>query len=466
MSASRNERFVLGHTPSSRTNVLSPSASCASRAMRQTGLSLSLAVTMALCAPIAVHAEPATAMATGLAASGLVSDLQVAIEEVAARLRADATLASFAIRSDLIIAAENLEMVASSFEGKLFKDLNASEQKVFNDLRFSIDKFHNGNDANLDELNQAINAFSTNLARLPTVTDGPLVTRVEPSYFVVPADGLVDIAVSGSALGRLDARLSYPGGTCMLLKGTETSMSFRCEATKVWHDDEPWAQGELRLRREEPWYRFWKDDVDVAYPLAVRRIDPELGRVSVTARVPSTATERVSRSEERVIRAAPCRTEPATWTFNPNTGYRIDVATIRVTRGPVSGRSHFHGLQSSNSSGFVVTGTARGSGERVFGRCVGGGNGVVITRATWTEHREVEVVDEVIVAENQPIRWGSDVRIKLPENAEGFSGVVTQANGQLAVFSGSDRSEWLEFLHDSESMTVVVRPKAITVAMK
>ena len=86
--------------------------------------------------------------------------------------------------------------------------------------------------------------------------------------------------------------------------------------------------------------------------------------------------------------------------------------------------------------------------------------------ARWVDVCPVAGQRSIKLLERQPIMWGSDLPISLPNPNDGFLVEVAENGGGVRAFTSSGASAWLTIEHDAVGYRVVVRPKTLEEAFR
>lgn len=427
---------------------------------------LVLLVTLGVPRPGATQIE---AIAGNMGVTAVISELQSAIQQIIDQLQAEASLLSFDVRSDLLVTAENLARMSLEFEGKLFQDLNQTERKALTDIRAAVKQFQDGNNDTLEKLDSTIRTVGLELTRIPGTSKEPFVTGVRPTYVITEKESSlpVEIIVSGSSLGRAATTLAFGGNECAVIKSDELHLRFSCVAKNIAQsENNNWSKGILSISRRSSWWQFWADDINVTYPVGVRRIDKTLGPVVAHVKLARKTSRSVNRIDtDKWVRAEKCRSATEVFKFDPDSNCKIKIDSVSVGTLVRSSRSGVPSVTSIKPHGFVVKATAVGSGDSILGVC-SGGRGTLKLEVKWKELCETTTNEWVKVPTPEHIKWGSDYSITLPDDNLGFKVTVSQANGEVKEFTKTDETEWLSVDYDKVANTVVLRPKTLEEAFK
>lgn len=414
--------------------------------------------------PVKSQAE-LTGFASSMGVTAIIDELITGIEDIIKQLEVSASLLLFQTRTDLLFTAENLKRMALEFEGKLFEDLTTQQQLFFNNLNRTINDVKSGVTESIDGINQLVRITGTEAGRIIGVDDNPLLYSLEPGYIMHDTSGKTLFKFKGSSLGKGDISMNFGQQYCTLLSRTEIEIKFQCANNSF--DTNDWQTGNMKIEIDEPWYNLFKSDRTFIYPVSVKAIPKKMGDIELKYFIKEVTTTRERRQEPQARRVGTgdCGSTPAVWSFSPQTGCKIDPTSINVNQGPTSSRSVFHGLRNPSENGFQIHGHAFGSGEKVLGKCVGGGRGVVMAHPVWHENCTREVTVEKDYFENDAekvLNWGNDRSFSLPQGTIGYNLVVTQVNGQIkSIASHTEITDWFTVNYNPNSKVLVIKPKDI-----
>ena len=209
---------------------------------------------------------------------------------------------SFAVRSDLLVAADNIAQLVAKERSKTFQELNSTQQSVFTNTLLAIEKAKQGTDESLKEARAITNQVGADMSRLPFVEKTPFVTRYGPGFFV---EGLSTyrIDVEGSRLGEPTPTLGIDNAKCNA-KNTETSITFVCSGPAFSTEKPKYLDGKLTVYSKK---RFLVGSRKArTYPVSVGLVPEKYADYVLNVEYETTVTKRVKRTQRNYHRNKHC----------------------------------------------------------------------------------------------------------------------------------------------------------------
>jgi hypothetical protein len=422
--------------------------------------------TLVACLLVAsASAQAPSAIATTVGIDTIVTNIRNGLSELISQTEVGGTAAGFSFATDAKILLQNFESLGKSLSGKVFGDLNASQQAIFSNALVALDKTNKTLEKRLSDAATLVASAGGELSRVPGFSRRPLLSKYSPSY-VLNAEADYDITFMGSLLNSPNSTLMFGKESCRLVSSIETEVRFTCPATAFDDDRNKWQTGRLTLRGKKPWYAFWRDDGTYDYQVAVMVIQEKLAdfKLSVTETRPTQSN--VARSASNGHRNGHCRGDrDVFWPQRPAADCKINVTSIRDSH-RMSESSTYNGIVNASSEGFAARGVVRNRG-----RCGPAGigrdaRGSLNLTVEWTEtcstgNKEFSLAEQV-----GEILWNEEKSFQLSPLTTKFVLTITQANGQIKVIDRAMPERWFSTTYDPNSKVLIVKPRELLEALK
>lgn len=421
---------------------------------------LALACFCALPAVPPAHAQ-AEVIPAAMAVDQVISNVRNALSEAISQAEVAGTVVSFRVASDAKILLQNLDIMAKELSGKVFSDLNTSQQAALNNLLLVSKETTRDLGRNIAQLDNAVRNAGQEISRIPGVSDRPFVSTYSPNY-LLRQDRAFDVVVRGSLLNGVSQSLTIGGTACTQVTSVENELRFSCPASAL--NSNSWVPGRLDLTRKAKWYQVFKPDPVYTYTLALMSIPSQMGTYTLDVTGKRTVDVFNARSAGDGYRNGHCSGgRDVAWTYVPAQGCTIDLPSVRVTHSATT-NSSYGGVANLTPAGFQVRGVVRNSG-----RCVWpskDARGSLNVSASWRD-RCPKVEEYSIPSQGGTLHWGSEVAIPLPADVSKYVLRVKLANGQERVINevGSTSTDWFIAAVDPNTKVLVIRPRQLEDAL-
>lgn len=444
------------------------------------------AITLLLAVPCSGFsaAQVPGGLAAGMTVGSIVGTLRGAALDIIRELDKTVGVNSFQIRQHLLLVVSELEHSALTLEGKLFKDLDISQQAFFRNIEGAINEASNATNQPLDKLDGIAKTLATSVERLPLTDGSPRVLRSTPSYVVTKLEiAETRVSFEGSRLNYGPPTLKFGNIECRLAGHTDVRVDFICPSALfrtvasvtpvtgnlVVDDVETfWAKAKNVFRHYDP---------KKQYRVLVQGVPEVLG-------VATLYTQHEEIEEEFSDRSAPlnasnnhCQNEtehgPFTYSVQGGPDWSIVPGSARWG-GESSGNQQrsVSGPLDLTSKGFRFMAKLKNGGDCgpykpfssdrlwVDARAWIGGN------VLWRESRQISVKKQSDLSIGT-LKWGQDVAIPLPDKLMAFRLTVRQMDGSAPIVIDKDNSlRWFRVDHDTAKHTLVIRPRSIEDALQ
>ena len=404
------------------------------------------------------------AIAASASVDALVQNITNSLSQLISEAETSATVAGFGFATDANILIQNIEVMGKELSGKVFSDLNASQQSVISNALVLIDQAGRETERQLDSAETLVANLGQEIARLPLTDGRPMVSRYSPSY-VLNNTETYDISLQGSLLNRADTTLYFGATPCEQISSVETELRFSCPAAAFDNDVNGWTTGLLSFDKPRPWYAPWKSPEAYRYKIALMVVQGEIGHYTIRSSESVVVETRIQRKHSNERRNSHCSGgRDVAWTYRPAAGCRVDETSVKVKHRTAE-NSRYDGITNLSSSGFQTRGRVENGG-----RCGPGGyprdaRGKLSITAEWVDvcpsSKEAERETEV-----GTLSWGEDKAFHLPPSVSKWVLEVTQKDGAIKVFDKASPSDWFVVDFDPNTKIVLVKPRQLADAFR
>ena len=395
---------------------------------------------------------------TTLTVDQIGSEIAKDVNSVVHELEQSGSQLSFNVRTDLIVAAENVSRLVAEERNKTFEQLSELQQSTLKNTLQAIAEAKKGTDDALMKSQQLISQASVELTRIPGINKSPMVTGYSPSLIVSDRDKY-RISVKGSKLGGKITQLNIRGAECGLSKQDETNLSFNCTGDVFKVDTPSYLEGSLLVTSSSRRFLFGPQR-KARYAFSVGVLPQLLGNYELKVTHDVTKETRVKRNGANGHRNDHCSSNKSKyWTYNPAKGCEIDVSSVKARATSKSSNSTYSGINNLSSSGFRVGGVVRNRGKCLWPSK--DARGTLKVAATWQDVcKQTETSTNDV--ESGQVFWGKDMIFQLGsyvENPKGFSLSIEDIYGRKRVIDGAETNDWFSASYDVATQTVVVKPR-------
>jgi hypothetical protein len=408
----------------------------------------------------------AQAIAGATAVSTIIDSARTSVQSIISQLSADTTLNTFAMRQDLELLLQQLNMDASALEGKTFADINATQQSFFQSVANTLATIRNTTKVTTHQLDDLLSKANDALGTIPGADRDPRVLHYDPQYTVGGQPDVI-IDVRGSWLGNSSPSLAAPGIQCSILSKTEDRLQFECPMKAFASPPKIVTATTLQLKvyKPLPWYRtlFGGQGEGVPYSLVVFSVPQQFGTYSVNATVPTVSVTTAQRSQSFYYSNGFCQgATNGVWTANTSgPGWFIDTNSISLTENTKNGASTNYTIPARSPGGFQISYTVTNSGScgpEVLGiRTFVDGRGWLGITAHWTESMSTNGTQTVAVNSGD-LYWGKAIPVTLPANAVAFTLTADVLGSQQIVSVQSEVTRWYSAAFNSGSHVLAITP--------
>lgn len=402
------------------------------------------------------------AIAASASVDALVQNITNSLSQLISEAETSATVAGFGFATDANILIQNIEVMGKELSGKVFSDLNASQQSVLSNALVLIDQAGRETGRQLDSAEALVASLGQEIARLPLTDGRPMVSRYSPSY-VLNNTETYDISLKGSLLNRADTTLYFGATPCEQISSVETELRFSCPAAAFDNDVNGWTTGLLSFDKPRPWYAPWRSPEAYRYRIALMVVQSEIGDYTVRSAESVTIKAHMQRRQSNERRNSHCEgRRDVAWTYRPAAGCRIDETSVKVKH-RTSANSSYGGISNLSASGFQARGRVENRGRCTLG--TRDARGKLSVTAEW-----VDVCSSPGEArwetENGSLRWGEDTAFHLPSNVSKWVLEVKQKDGAIKVFDRASPSDWFVVDFDPNTKILLVKPRQLADAFR
>lgn len=425
-----------------------------------------------------------SSITTGMTVSAVVGTLRGTALDIIRELDKTIGVNSFQIRQHLLLMVSELEHAALTLEGKLFKDLDSTQQTFFRNVEGSINEASRATNQPLDKLDDIAKTLATSVERLPLTDGSPRVLRSTPSYVVSKLDvPETRLSFEGSRLNYGPPVLTFGSVRCRLAGQTDVRIDFVCPSSLfrattsvipisgnlVVDDVETfWAKAKSMFRHYDP---------KKQYRVLVQTVPEVLGMANLYTQHEEAGEEFADRSAPLNASNNHCEGEhehgPFTYSVQGGSDWSIVPGSARWG-GETTGNEQrsVSGPLDLTPKGFRFMAKLKNGGDcgpyRPFSsdrlwvdaRAWIGGN------VLWRESKPISVKKQKDT-DVGTLKWGQDIAIPLPDKLIAFRLTVRQIDGSAPVIIDKDNSlRWFRVDHDTAKHTLIIRPRPIEEAMR
>lgn len=420
-----------------------------------------LALLLVLAGP--THADVSTIAATATVGS-LVTQITNGLSELISEAEASATTTGFAFATSANILLQNMEVLGKELSGKVFSDLNTTQQATFQNALQVIDRASRDLDSQVESVNTLVLSVGQEISRIPGISERPLLTSYTPSY-MLNKDDSYDFRLRGSLLNSERSSLYFGKTPCTLVSSVETEVRFSCPAAAFDATDNRWSTGLLTLYKPQPWWKFWAAPEEYKYKLGLMVVQKDMGEYRLRLYEKRTDITRVPRQAENVEGNGHCSGDKhPVWTYNPAANCKVEVTTVSADH-EATANSRFNGIINLSDNGFQVRGVVSNKGDCGPRGAWKDARGKLWVRVKWTDLcptvREYELPEA-----SGTLSWTEEKAFQLPEGTHKFLLEIRQKDGSVKVFDKAGPSDWFSVEYDPNSKVVMLKPRLIADAFK
>ncbi len=398
-----------------------------------------------------------------LVVSSLINQIKEDTEELISEAEASSSVVGFSVATDAKILVQNLDVMARALTGKVFDDLDSSQQALFKNAASVLKESDRSLEERLSDIDSIFNGFGAEVSRLPGVSDRPLLKHYSPSYILNNRHSY-NLVLSGSRLNSASPELTFGDVSCKNVSSLENTLRFDCPNTLFSNENNGWVAGKFSLTKPAAWYQFWADDEQFEYSIGVMVIQEKMGDFSLKVTREVAVDLRKPRSQSNNYRNEHCDGDQVlVRTYRPESGCRIDVHTVNAKATVISKESSFEGTLNVSDNGFQTRGHVRNNGTCIWpARDARGALNVV---ATWVDICSVNK-EEVLPEEQGELMWSKEISFSMPADTKSFVLTIRQVDGKVKVISGTTSSGWFNTYYDIGANLLVVKPREVDEAFK
>jgi hypothetical protein len=412
---------------------------------------------------VSAHADVASIAATA-AVGDLISQIKNGLSELISEAEASATATGFSFATSANILLQNMEILGKELSGKIFSDLNSTQQATLQNAMLVIDRANRDLAGQVEAVNMLVSSVGQEISRIPGISSRPLLTNYTPSY-LLNKDESYDLRLRGSLLNSEESTLYFGKTQCTLVSSVETEMRFSCPASAFTASENKWSTGLLTLAKPQPWWKFWASSEDYKYRLGIMLIQKDIGEFRLTKYENRTGTESVARKQENEGGNSHCSgNKSKVWTYTPKTGCKIDETSVGVEH-HTTANSTYEGVISLSATGFQVRGVVSNKGDCGPGEAWKDARGKLWVRAKWNDLCST-VKEFELPAETGILTWTEEKAFQLPADASKFLLEVKQKDGSARVFDKAGPSPWFTVEYDPNTKVLLFKPRQIADAFK
>lgn len=427
--------------------------------MRRHALALSL---------LAVLSGPVSAdvpTIAGTAAVGsLISQITNGLSELISEAEASATATGFSFATSANILLQNMEVLGKELSGKVFSDLNSTQQSTIQNALLVIDRANRDMAGQIEAVNTLVSSVGQEISRIPGVSKRPLLTSYSPS-FLLNKDDSYDFRLRGSLLNSENSTLYFGQTPCTLVSSVETEVRFSCPSSAFDKTSNKWSTGLLTLEKPQPWWKFWASTDEYKYKIGLMLIQQDMGEYRLSRYENRTEIARVPRKQENERGNGHCSgSKPTVWTYNPAATCKVEEATVTVEHS-TSANSSYEGIINLSATGFQVRGVVANKGDCGPAGAWKDARGKLWVRAHWVDlcptNKEYE-----LPAESGTLSWTEERAFQLPASSSKFLLEVRQKDGSVKIFDKAGNSNWFTVEYDPNTKIVMLKPRHVADAFK
>lgn len=423
-----------------------------------------LSLILVLCLSVSNVYSQAGAIAASASVDAVISNIRNSVSELISEAETSATVTGFSFVTDANILLQNLDVMAKELSGKVFSDLNQSQQSILSNATQLLAETNRDLEDRIADVGGIISSMGAEISRIPGVDDRPLLSKYSPSY-ILNTEAAYELLLSGSLLNSDKSLLVFGATPCLLVSSVENQARYTCPAEIFSTGENEWVTGELSLIKDAPWYMFWADDETYSYKIGVMAIQEKLGDYELKVWEQRNSQNRVSRSGRNGHRNNHCRGDSGqVWTYRPAPNCTIDVTSINVDHSK-SSNSTYNGVINASGSGFQVRGVVRNNGSCGPFGVPRDGRGSLNVHARWVDicpaTEEVE-----LPAQKGELSWLEDKSFDFPETTTKYMLMVNQINGKVKAVDRASSEDWFTTSYDVNTRLLVFKPRKLTDAFK
>lgn len=400
------------------------------------------------------------AIAASATVDSVINKIKNNLSELISEAETSATVTGFSITSDANILVQNLDIMAKELSGKVFSDLNTSQQLAFSNATALLSQTNSDLKERIADVNSVISGLGSEISRLPFASKRPLLKGYSPSY-ILNNDAAYDVTLDGSLLNTDEIDLSFGAVICGKTSSVENTVRFSCPAEIFKDTENRWVTGTLKLLQKKAWYNVFGKDKTFEYSLGIMAIQEKFGeyKLLVTERVDSN--KKVPRSHNNQHKNSHCQGGSSkVWTYRPSNGCTIDTSSAKIASRSVSSKSSLEGIVNLSSNGFQIRGIVRNNGSCGPFGVPKDGRGRISVSAAWVDICPAKKLVS-LPAKQGALAWGNDIAFDLPENYTKFSLEITQLDGTKKIVNNTEAHEWFTTQFDAGGKQIIFKPRKI-----
>lgn len=404
-------------------------------------------------------------IAANIAADALISNIRNSLAELISQAEVSGSILGFQFATDANILLQNFEIVVKGASGKVFGDLNQSQQSIISNMSQLVDKTDRSLSDKIKAANDLVASVGAEISRLPLVSNRPLLYAYSPSY-ILNSEASYDVEIKGSLLGSHQVGLIFGTTPCNLVSSVENEARFTCPSEIFSTNRNEWVSGTIRFSKPAPIYAFWRQGEAYEYKIGVMAIQEEMAEYSLKVYERRPSHQRIARNASNGHRNNYCRGDKSiVWGYRPAAGCKVDVTTIRAVPTVISSNSTYNGVVNASENGFQVSGVARNRG-----RCGPFGvprdaRGSLNVSVNWTDVCS-SAEEAPLEEETGVLTWLEDKAFAFPNTLSKYLLTVKQKNGQVKIIDRAEASNWFTVNYDPNTKILIYKPRALQDAFK
>jgi hypothetical protein len=395
----------------------------------------------------------------------LITNVKNGISELISEAEASATVVGFSFASDANILIQNLDILGKELSGKVFSDLNRSQQSALSNAAAVLAETDKKLQERIRDVNNIIDSLGAELSRLPLADDRPLLKRYSPSY-ILNNDASYDINFDGSLLNTDSIKLQFGAVPCQKISSVENSLKFNCPAEIFKNSENNWITGNIDFTKKKAWYNIFGQDKSYSYSLGIMAIQEKFGDYKLLVSEKVNDNNVVQRLHKNQFRNSHCSgNRSKVWTYRPTEGCTIDITSAKISEQSVTSKSSLEGIINLASNGFQIRGVIGNSGSCGPFGVPKDARGKIAVTATWNDICPTPKEVDLPPAEGE-IFWNNDLSFDLPQAYTKFSLEVKQLDGTKKIVKDTESHRWFTTHFDVNGKQLILKPRTVEDAFK
>ena len=406
----------------------------------------------------------------GMGVAAVVQSIRDSAQGIIAALEASVGNSLFRSRQHLELLVNQVEAVADGSIGKVFEELNRTEQQFFNDVKRQLDELAQLEEALAADVERVTTNLSNAVVNLPLARSYPLVFSYSPLYVSSGGtlnDDNVRVDISGVLLASHEPSLFIDNQRCTRSQRIDTTLTFLCNKNLfLANETVETLTGKLYVYERVGFLRRWFgfNPTEYDYDISITVVPNVLGRATPSVTAQSVDLERQPRSQSFRHKNAHCQgTSNLLFAFNAKADWKIDAASIGASCNSAS-KSSCNGIRNATERSFGYSCTVANNGS--CGPLWKDGRGECAGKVDWEEVRVVEVLNDTTL-DGVELSWGREVVISLPEGTVTVRIAVDKVDGTRRIVTRSEvHDPWFDVDVNLEDRHVIIRPARLQDAMR